>query len=163
LRIPGKILKCAVGVAVFVQMPWATAVAGGVPAIDKVLAARFGTAPPYEYAMVDLNGDGVPDAIVLLTGPEYCGSGGCNMVVLRGAKEAFFFVSSSTITRQPVRILQEARMGWRSLSVSVAGGGAKPGEVLMRFNGKRYPRNPTTQPYATASDLRDAATLEFKQ
>jgi hypothetical protein len=143
------------------RIPVAAAVAGGIPAVDKALKARYGETPAYEYAIADLNDDAVPDAVVLFTSPDWCGSGGCNMVILRGTKDAFVVVSSSTITRQPVRVLKETRKGWRSLSVSISGGGAEPGEVLMRFNGKSYPGNPTTQPRATASDLRDAATLKF--
>ena len=158
-----EIFKHGIGLVFFVLIPVAAALAGGNPEIDKVLKARYGDTSAYEYAMADLNADAIPDALVLFTGPEWCGSGGCNMVVLRGAKDGFVFVSSSTITRQPVRVLKEARNGWRSLSVSVAGGGSDSGEVLMRFNGKRYPGNPTTQPRAKAADLRDAATLEFKQ
>ncbi len=155
--------RAASTVCVVLQVPVAAAVAGGNPAVDTALKARYGGASAYEYAMADLNGDAIPDAVVLFKGPEWCGSGGCNMVILRGTKDGFVFVSSSTITRQPVRLLKETKNGWRSLSVSIAGGGVEAGEVLMRFNGKRYPGNPTTQPRAKAADLRDASKLEFKQ
>jgi hypothetical protein len=35
----------------------------------------------FEYALTDLNEDGIQDAVVLLTGQDYCGSGGCTMRV----------------------------------------------------------------------------------
>ena len=139
--------------------------AGGNLAIDAAMTAyaRPDPLPSYEYALTDLNGDGTPEAIVLITDAHYCGSGGCTMIVLRGDREGFRMISSSTISGKPIRVLAESRKGWKSLSVFVAGGGATEGEVFMRFNGKRYPGNPSIQPYATASDLRGAAPLEFKR
>lgn len=58
--------------------------------------------PMFRHALVDLNGDGRDDAIVLLSGRSWCGSGGCNMLVLRGTEEGFTVISASTITSEPV-------------------------------------------------------------
>jgi hypothetical protein len=52
----------------------------------------------------DLNGDGRADAIVLLTGNEWCGSGGCNMLIFQGTESGFRFVSESTITAEPMAV-----------------------------------------------------------
>ena len=44
--------------------------------------------PPnqFKYAFFGLNGDLVQEAVALLTGPDYCGPGGCTQVVMkRGA------------------------------------------------------------------------------
>lgn len=65
----------------------------------------------------DLNGDGCPDAIVLLTGNKWCGSGGRNMLVFQGTKTGFTFVSASTVTQEPVAVLPETRHGWHTLVV----------------------------------------------
>jgi hypothetical protein len=43
--------------------------------------AKQSTPPVYRYALVDLNADGIDDAVVLLTDKAYCGSGGCTMVI----------------------------------------------------------------------------------
>ena len=43
----------------------------------------------FEYALVDLNNDGILDAVVLLTGHYWCGSGGCSMLILRGRPGGF--------------------------------------------------------------------------
>lgn len=118
--------------------------------------------PSYVYALTDLNGDGIPDAIVLITDSAYCGSGGCVMAVFRGTPNGFVEVSSSTISRQPVYVLAETRSGWHSLSVLVAGGGIMDGwQSLMRFNGKRYPGNPSMQPHASPAQLENARKLHF--
>ncbi len=113
----------------------------------------------FDYALTDLNGDGIPDAVVLLKG-DYCGSGGCTLQIYRRTKRGYSFVSSSTISREPVRVLPERRFGWHSLTVLVGGGG-KACDVLMRFNGHKYPLNPSLQPCATAAQLQAANTLTF--
>jgi hypothetical protein len=105
--------------------------------------------PQFRHALTDLNGDGSDDAIVLLLGPSWCGSGGCTMVVFRGAKDKFTFVSGSTITYEPIRVSPEKVHGWKTLIVYSKG----KGDVLMRFNGARYPLNPSLQPKATSAQV----------
>ena len=133
----------------------------GIPALDQAVKARLKDArlPTYRYALVDLDGDSVPDAVVLLTDPDFCGSGGCTMMVFRGMGNSYKHVSTSTITREPIFLLPETRHGWHTLSVLVAGGGAHSGQVLMRFNGVRYPPNPSRQTYAGKSVLESAQQL----
>ena len=145
-------------------LPPVRALAAGESAIDAAIRAWAGkpTAPAYEYLFVDLNGDHIADAVILITDNEYCGTGGCTMVVLRGDSEQFHLVSSSTITRKPILFLQEVRNGWHTLSVRVEGGGIAPGQVMMRFARNRYPGNPTMQPRAKQSDLEAARTLELR-
>ena len=107
----------------------------------------------------DLNGDGREDAIVLLTGNEWCGSGGCNMLVFQGTEKGFNFISTSTITNVPIAVLHEKRHGWHTLIVR----SGKIGTVLMRFNGQKYPSNPSKQPTATSSQIKHAQELNMKQ
>lgn len=146
-----------------VAMASSVTVSAGAPAIDAALVAHYRLSTPrtYVYALTDLNGDGIPDAVVLVSDHAFCGSGGCNLAILRGTGQSFVYVSGSTISRAPIRVLREVRHGWKSLSVRVAGGGVKPGDVVMRFNGNRYPVNPTLQPYAKAVDLKGSVELEL--
>jgi len=149
----------AVALSVFLAMPSA----GGTPAIDRALREwhheRSVTA--YKYSLVDLNDDGIPDAIVLMTG-ERCGSGGCNLVILRGVGDGFRVLSSSNISREPVAVLPETSYGWHTISVYVGGGGVGYEPVLMRFNGTRYPLNPTLAPRAKPAQLNGARRLELR-
>ncbi len=117
----------------------------------------------YQFALVNLNDDALADAVVLITDPDYCGSGGCNMVVFKGTTRGFDPVSSSTITRKPILVLGEVQNGWHSLSVAIGGGGVKSGQVMMRFNGKRYPGNPSMQNVIDPSALKSSRELIFKE
>ncbi|HYK83366.1 MAG TPA: hypothetical protein VEU55_09515 [Gemmatimonadales bacterium] len=111
--------------------------------------------PLFRHALTDLDGDGRADAIVLLLGSNWCGSGGCNMLVLRGVKDGFTLVSVSTITNAPIRVSPERSHGWRTLIVFSKG----KGDVLMRFNGARYPSNPSMQPKALLAQASAASVV----
>ena len=112
--------------------------------------------PPFRYALTDLNGDGHSDAIVLMGG-DWCGAGGCNLVVFRATVRGFILVSASTISNEPIRISPEKAYGWRTLIVATKG----VGNALMRFNGTRYPSNPTMQPKASQNQITAAETLSL--
>ena len=120
--------------------------------------------PHFEYAVADLNGDGIPDAIVRLIGPDWCGSGGCNMVIFRGGPHGYKLVSTATVTQKPIKLSPEVQHGWHTLLVSVRGGGLLPGFLaLMQFNGSRYPGNPSVQPRATPEQAAAATELDFHE
>ena len=104
-------------------------------------------ADPHKTAQIDLNGDGIQDALVLMENPMYfCGTGGCTMLVFKGTKSGFEFVSRSSLIRSPVLVSDAKTHGWRDLLVEVSGGGATPKKVALKFTGSKYPLNPSTQP-----------------
>jgi hypothetical protein len=107
------------------------------------------------HVLADLNGDGIDDAVVLLRDPDWSGTGGCTLLVLRGDKRGYSVVSASSVTELPIRIAPERAHGWKTLIVHSAG----RGDVLMRFDGKRYPANPSLLPIASATQLRGAAVV----
>ena len=101
----------------------------------------------YITAFRDLNGDGIPEAIVYLMGREWCGSGGCTTLILTRDAGSWRIVTEITITQLPIRVLTNTSHGWRNIGVWVRGGGIQPGyEAELRFNGKSYPRNPSVPP-----------------
>src|SRR5207247_5171001 len=125
-------------------------------AVKRYVEARGDhNTPLFRQAFTDLDGDGHLDAVVLLSSPGWCGSGGSTMVVFHGATAGFTLVSSSTITNEPIRVSSETTSGWRPLIVYSKG----KGDVSMRFDGKRYPLNPSMQPRATAAQVSGAQTL----
>jgi putative lipoprotein len=102
---------------------------------------------PHLTALIDLNGDGRPDALVLLENPMYfCGTGGCTMLVFQGTPSGFQFVSSSTLIRGPVLVSETNTRGWRDLIVEVSGGGMAPKLVALKYKGGKYPLNPSILP-----------------
>lgn len=101
----------------------------------------------YSAVFVDLSGEGKHEAIVYITGREWCGSGGCTMLILAHIGSSFRVVTKVTITRPPIRVLAGVSHGWRNLGVRIQGGGVEGGyEAELRFDGKTYPRNPSIPP-----------------
>ncbi len=101
----------------------------------------------YAAAFADLNGDGQDEVIAYLMGNRWCGSGGCSMLILAPSGSGFRVITRTTITQLPIRVLSSTTDGWHDLGVWVRGGGIQHGyEVKLRFNGKKYPSNPSMPP-----------------
>lgn len=101
----------------------------------------------YISAFSDLNSDGRPEAIVYLIGDHWCGSGGCNTLILTPQDNYWKIIANITITRPPIIRLSSRSHGWYSIGVWVEGGGIHPGyQAELRFDGKTYPRNPSAPP-----------------
>jgi len=97
----------------------------------------------YMLAYADLNGDRRDEALVFLTGPAWCGGGGCRLLVLTPVRGSWRVVARTTVTNPPIRVLSSSSRGWRDLGVRVAGGGVRAYEARLRFNGRAYPGNPS--------------------
>ncbi len=127
---------------------------------DYLLAekdAYFGAAPftptsPAEYrsVLVPLDKDGYPDALVLMLGRYWGGTGGQTLFVFRGRSEGFQFVSRMTCIRGPMEgslcVTRNRTNGWRDLAVRVSGGEPSFRFALMKFDGREYPLNPSVGP-----------------
>ena len=100
----------------------------------------------YYYNRFDLNGDRRPEVVVYLVGSYICGTGGCNLLVFRNESGEYRLVSESSIVNQPVVVSTKRTRGWNDLIVYVAGGGASPRHAALRFNGRTYPDNPSSEP-----------------
>ncbi len=111
------------------------------PPFEKQGATR------YSSAFVDLKDDGTKEVIVYVSGRAWCGTGGCNMLILAPENTSYRVVTKTTITRLPIRVLTTKSNGWHDISVVVAGGGVQPGyEAKLSFDGKTYPSNPSVPP-----------------
>jgi hypothetical protein len=110
--------------------------------------------PAFRWALADLNDVGRDDAIVLLSGPKYCGAAGCTMLVFRGTDQGFTLVSASAIVMAPIRVSANSVDGWRSLIVYSKG----KGNVVLRFSGTHYPADPAMQPQVDRVELEAAAS-----
>jgi hypothetical protein len=98
----------------------------------------------YFSVFADLQDDGTHEAIVYLMGRDWCGSGGCTVLILAPQGSSFGIVTKITLVQLPIRVLATKSNGWHDLGVWVGGGGIQPGhEAKLSFNGKTYPKNPT--------------------
>lgn len=109
----------------------------------------------FSYGLVDLNGDGVDDAIVYLHGEDDCGSGGCTVEIYRGTESGFQYVSGSVRIGLPIQVLPVASHGWKTLVVALREGG----NGLMPFDGKRYPLAPPDRRRAKPEEVKGAITI----
>lgn len=101
----------------------------------------------YVLAFAELNDGGNRQAIVYLLGDKWCGTAGCNMLVLTPTGESWRIVANVRIVNPPIYVLTDKSAGWHSIGVWVQGGGIEGGyEAELRFNGKRYPQNPSIPP-----------------
>lgn len=137
----------------------APAVDDTAPASDGNLSAVVAQfteedSPQYQHALVDLDNDGTDDALVLLEGMGWCGSGGCTMLVLKGTNAGYVVVSNTTVTRAPLRVSKPVSNGWRDLIVH-----SDDAERLMQFDGDAYPPNPSMQPSATKAQIDSAEII----
>jgi len=67
-------------------------------------ATPFSATPPTEYRveLTDLNGDRQLEALVLMTGRHWGGTGGQTLFVFRGVPKGFAFISKMTGIRAPM-------------------------------------------------------------
>lgn len=141
--------------ALLLASPVAPAWASGCDPVPEALRqflqrGGWGTPDSYMAVLRDLNDDGTPEAVVLLTGPDSCGSGGCTLVV-RQQGRAWHLLSRIPIVHPPVLALERMQSGWHSLGVSVGGGGLTYHPVTLDFQHGRYPANPTLAPASPRS------------
>ncbi len=111
-------------------------------------------------ATVDLLGNGTQETLVYLRSQDWCGTGGCPLLVLRRDGASFKVMSKTTITRLPILILPTRSHGWSDLGVTVAGGGVMRAYVArLPFDGSGYSRNPTMPPARRVRDLHGAIVI----
>ncbi|PZQ44845.1 MAG: hypothetical protein DI551_09265 [Micavibrio aeruginosavorus] len=110
----------------------------------------------YEYARVDLNGDGLRDALVLFNLPHsyWCGWSGCTMAVFQAGDRNFKLLSQTTRIRGPLMVGGSQTDGWEDIGVRLTGTDMADQNVVLKFDGIGYPENPlneTVVPYDLAS------------
>ncbi|WP_051358210.1 META domain-containing protein [Rubidibacter lacunae] len=100
---------------------------------------EFGSGPArYIYSRGDLNGDGIDETLVLLMGPFFCGTGGCNLLLFTEADGEYTLVNNFPISRAPLIVSAEKTEGWNDLIRLESGGGVEPAYIRHTFDGDRY-------------------------
>ena len=112
--------------------------------LGAYLADNGDSSSPFMNTFIDLNQDGTEDALVFMGPPDWCGTGGCTLLVFEGTGDDFQFLSRTTLVQTPFTVSQNQTQGWRDLILEVSGGGATPETVALQFDGQGYPLNPST-------------------
>ncbi|MGY0799997.1 hypothetical protein ACW7G0_13210 [Lysobacter sp. A286] len=100
--------------------------------------------PAYREALVDLDGDGADDLMMLLEGSRWCSGQGCSLLIFHAAPEGNFrLVTRTTNTRPPIAISSRRHRGWHDLFVGVGTDPDRVGTVALQFNGDGYPADPS--------------------
>ncbi|MGV4878458.1 hypothetical protein [Acetobacter indonesiensis] len=78
------------------------------------------------------------------TGP-YCGANSCMALILRQNSQSPHFKLIGTINQvsSPIYGLNTKNYGWQDLGIMTTTGQAQKSLVRVRFNGSKYPSNPT--------------------
>ncbi|EEW07458.1 COG3650 family protein [Vibrio mimicus] len=104
----------------------------------------------YRWLKYDLNGDEQPELLVQL---DWCGTGGCTLLIFEQQNQQWRFNSRVTLVQNPIRLGKQTHHGWQDLMLSVSGGGAKPAVHSLQYNGISYPTNPSVAPEAKAEQM----------
>ncbi|MBV6624609.1 MAG: hypothetical protein KI793_17010 [Rivularia sp. (in: Bacteria)] len=116
---------------------------------------------PYKVQYTDLNGDNIKDAITIFTGSKSCTDNGCNMLIHQGIGDnKFKLVSDVAPIKSPITISEKTTGGWRDVIANV-GSEAEPKNVALKFDGKGYPENASSQPVIENSEIK-GDKLAFK-
>lgn len=125
--------------------------------IQEYLSGRAGPAnSQYQYVRADLNGDGLREGLVLFNLPHsyWCGWGGCTMAIFQAEDNQFALLSETSKIRGPVFIGETKSNGWAEIGVRLTGTSHADYNVMLQFDGYKYPDNPMDQatvPYDLAS------------
>ncbi|NOH25986.1 COG3650 family protein [Vibrio europaeus] len=104
----------------------------------------------YRWLEYDLNGDGNKELLVQL---NWCGSGGCTLLLFENQQQQWHFNSRITLVRTPINLGLEQTDGWQDLILFVSGGGATPNQHVLKYQGDSYPLNPSSAPVANYDQI----------
>lgn len=100
----------------------------------------------YFYNMIDLNGDGIPEVFIYLTGGKFCGNEGCTAAIFKSTARGFQLLSKISPVLQPIVVSTERTNGYHDLITYVSRGGVDPFYARLKFQHNSYPSNPNQQP-----------------
>jgi len=114
----------------------------------------------YSTAIIRLKGTTTEDVAVYISGPGWCGSGGCTLLMLNAEPSSFKVLGQTTIVQLPIYLLPGTSHGHPNIGVRVQGGGILPGYVAkLSFDGTKYPQNPSVPPAQRLTGFVDGEKL----
>lgn len=100
----------------------------------------------YYYNKIDIDGDSKLEIFVYLVGSLFSGTGGSSAAIFKVHGEEYKLVSKFTLVNNPIVISSNKTNGWNDIIMYVSGGGANSGYVELKFDGNKYPSNPSIEP-----------------
>ncbi len=118
----------------------------------------------YSFYRLDLEGDGRRDALVLFELPygHWCDINGCTVLVMKAHNTGFTVVNAIHPVREPLYISAHKTQGWSDIIVRVSGRWDRAKNVVLSFDGDRYPENPEVLP-PCGEEFRGSAVRIFYQ
>lgn len=113
-----------------------------------------GNVPRHKISMTDLNYDGLKDAVLYLNDSEWCGTGGCTLMVFKNNGDNFKHLSTTTLITPPIKYSNSANSIFKTLIGQTKG----VGEVALHFD-KKYPLNPSALPKISDMDKDHAVII----
>jgi len=104
----------------------------------EVIEAGGGQKARYLYTRANLNDDGQDEVLVYMLGSIFCGTGGCNLLILTEKEDGYRVVNNFPTSRVPLVATRETSNGWKDLVREVSGGGVPTEYVRYTFDGDRY-------------------------
>lgn len=104
----------------------------------EIVGDTAGSEARYVYGRVDLNGDGQKEVLVLLLGSIFCGTGGCDLLLLRETADGYAPINTFVRGRLPAIASPQKTAGWHDLILRESGGGAPTSYVRYVFDGVKY-------------------------
>lgn len=136
-------------ICLMIVAPPAIAQKSAEPRLLTFLRAYLGKGPSATRFVSATVSAGRPkqEVVVYVSGRDWCGSGGCHLLVLAPQAGSFRVIGRATISRPPIRVLNTFSHGRPDLTVWVQGGGIDVGyQARLSFDGRRYPGNPSMPP-----------------
>jgi hypothetical protein len=112
----------------------------------------------YSAAPVVLDGKTEME-LVYLSGPWWCGSGGCTALLLEPQQSSFRVMQKLTLVGLPIRVLPSVTHGWHDMAMWVRGAGMSGQVVVLQYDGMKYPDSPLTAPPLAPNEPMDGFEL----
>ncbi|MDN3615523.1 COG3650 family protein [Vibrio gallaecicus] len=113
----------------------------------------------YRWLTYDLNGDGNDELLAQL---DWCGSGGCTLLIFENHNDDWRFNSRITLVQDDIRLGKNQNHGWQDLIFNVRGGGATPAQHKLSYTGVSYPMNPSVSPVVQGNNVTDVILFADK-
>jgi hypothetical protein len=111
---------------------------------------RLAGSTEYTAVFRNLNGNGLPEAIVHMAGTHWCSGGwNCTVLILTQVNDSWRIVGNIPNAVPPIYVLAKTQNGWRSLGVGI-GGTPATSESEVSFDGARYAATATESPLGEA-------------